>query len=161
MIRADGFSIRNDSEVRDVGIGTALGQKRNIKVLKNREKGVNARVKRTRRLARTNRKAKKLLTTGTIPALDWGKTSLGVAPSVADRKRRLLVYGLGAPGARNCSVVTYAVNLGEARDPWVAACVAARKALPKVKGRIKKGTPLYDYAILRMAEVWPQPWLST
>ena len=81
---------------------------------------------RTRGLTKVDRRARKLLATGALPATLWGSETLGVAPTRLRQIRTCLAGATGLTQAQRCA--TTAVWVAGLPDPAVAhvrQCIGA------------------------------------
>ena len=115
--RAYGLPIEVKGMVRGLGVANTSGKRRSAKILEGRFGKAFFTSGRVSRLAKVNRKAKKLFSTGMKPQASWGSTRMGTSPIQVRRLRAMAVKSAGAKGVGKCATSTILFALGEQADP--------------------------------------------
>ena len=113
--RAYGLPIEVKGMVRDLGVANTSGKRRSAKVLEGRFGKAFFRSGGVSRLAKVNRRAKKLFSTGVKPQASWGSTGMGMSPIQVRKLRAMAVRSTGVKGVGRCT--TY---LDHPLRPWRA-----------------------------------------
>ena len=94
---------------RDLGIHHVIHGARRVPLLKTRMAAATARLHRTRRIAATQYRARRLVPTNAYPKAFWGVEATGVAPSVIARFRTAAAAGTGCVVPGRCATTALAV----------------------------------------------------
>lgn len=119
LCQSRGIPIKYVREVRDLGLGFIGGRRRGTKTQQARLAKAHRRGSRVAKLAQIDRRAKRLHTTGTLPAATYGVASIGAAPTHLQKLRSLTARAAGIGGGRNCIATTIALTVGTTYDPAV------------------------------------------
>ena len=131
QLKSEGYSIKINTEVKDLGVGTALGRTRPRRTKMNRYKRAQTRIKRIAILVRYKRAARKLYCTGAWPQKYHGQASTGLNKSELQAARKEMVQCSGAPKGcctTTCIATHYSIN----KDPIVKARVEQIKEWVKL-----------------------------
>ena len=96
-IKEEGFAIRIQGEVKDLGVGTTLGRTKPWVIKQNRYRKASNRINRIAQIAKIQRKASALYTTGAWPMKYHGHVAIGLSQSELAKARRDMVRCSGAP----------------------------------------------------------------
>ena len=94
---------------RDLGIHHVIHGSRRVPLLRSRLSAATARLHRTRRIASTHYRARRLVPTNAYPKAFWGVEATGVAPSVITRFRTAAAAGTGCIIPGRCATTALAV----------------------------------------------------
>ena len=81
--------VTSATSAKDLGVGTTIGYSRCTKFVRQRILKARGRVKRIQALARANKRASKLYTTGAHPQATYGKEAMGMAPGAIQELRAM------------------------------------------------------------------------
>eukprot|EP00959_Pyramimonas_sp_CCMP1952_P206388 4316321-Pyramimonas_sp.AAC.1 len=98
-----GWAVNTSIHGRDLGLDTAMGLCRRLKIWKERMKKGLQRLSGTTRLTRATKKSRRLVNTGARPQFVWGQQGQGTTPSVLKQVRGRPVRGLGYVPKYGCT----------------------------------------------------------
>ena len=118
ILRETGLDLKSVSCGKDLGVASGAGRRR-LGVLNARLKKAQVRGARVKRLARVDKKARKLYSTGLQPVAAYGAVATGLTHSKVEQLRTLAVDACGLPSGR-CKTTALSLAFGEEGDPAVA-----------------------------------------
>ena len=106
---------------RDLGIQLVATNRRNTSLQSKRVAKTIGKLKRIAPLAKSMKRARKLIATGALPACLWGSASIGLAPTRINQLRTMTAAACGIGGRGRCASTAIAISLGPEKDPEVLA----------------------------------------
>ena len=104
---------------RDVGVDFAGGRKRRRKVIKARLAKGYTKLKTVGQLTRSCKGAKKLVATGSLPAVLYGEEAYGLQAGIISSLRNQSIEAAGASAKFGCKAASLELTLGRRADPWL------------------------------------------
>ena len=115
-LRDAGINVKIDSIAKDLGVDAAAGTRRTTKWQRSRIQKVKARAKRVSWMRKRTAKAKKLYLSNLWPAMAYGVSGYGVAPTTL-RSMRTIAGRAALCAEGQCVTTAIALELGGWSDP--------------------------------------------
>ena len=117
-LRRVGICIDKDETAKDLGVDAAAGSRRTTReqqkrILKARRRGV-----KVRWLMKRSLRARKLQSSNLWPAMAYGVSGMGAAPTTVQKMRSTTALAMGG-GNGGCVTTTIALEIGQLNDPAI------------------------------------------